>query len=330
MSEQLLDMQGNPLIGNDYSLGGVSGLSDTRMGVHGSGIYTPNNQFEFDENKLISLGFNKSLIDVLRYIVENNGKVTPMALTQYGIPYEQAKDIKYMYDILVGRVVINSEVDLIKHLKRMFGRDRKIGIQDLAVSKIKEVPRVAVVAGIKEEPYTIYNSNRYEPYDRLYKVIDVTSKKIVVETNRKPKLKYGATKKIDGVLEIQEVKGDKVIVAFDKRVCRLCNRFIVVASLKRPEFHHGLAEIICLEGTKVYVYVQTLKGNELMKYNYGTQRIYSYGYLGPEIQNKLMRVASYLYPLVCGVTGKVEPANMDYITVPIERPKEKEEDLIDE
>lgn len=37
----------------------------------------------------------------------------------------------YMYNICNGRVRINSEKELIQHLKRMFGRNKKITINDL-------------------------------------------------------------------------------------------------------------------------------------------------------------------------------------------------------
>lgn len=312
---------------NDFNGDGFYGYNN--MSTQGAGMYTPGTQFNFDPIMLQSLGFDQNMINVLQFIIMNDGKVTPMSLSQYGIPYEQARDIKYMYDIVTGRVVINSEVDLIKHLKRMFGKDKKIGINDLALSRITEVPRMAVVAGINVKPFTIYNSKQYPPTDRLYKVVDVSSTRITVETTRKPKLEWKADKKIEGLLEIKEVKGKVVTIAFDKRVCKLCNRFIIVASLKRPEFHHGLAEIICLEGTKVYVYAQTLKPKDTIKYNYGTQRVYDFGYLRPEINQKLTNAAANLYPIVCGVVGNRYPANMDFITVPIDEPKE-EESVFDE
>lgn len=305
----------------DYDRG-YSGYSN--MNGQGAGIYTPNTQFNFDTNMLRSLGFSNEMIKTLQFIVNNSGKVTPSVISQYGIPYETARDIKYMYDIATGKVVIDSEQDLIKHLRRMFGKDKRIGIDDLALSKIKDVPRMAVVGGIKQEPYTIYNSKAYPPYDRLYKVYNVSSSTITVLTPRKPQIKHGTPMKLEGVLEIKGLHKGEVMIAFNKNVCKLCNRFIVVASLRRPEFHHGMVEIICLEGTKVYVYAQTLKPNINIKYNYGTQRVYEYGFLKPEINQKLLKTASGLYPLVCGVLGKTYAANMDYITIPVEQPKEEE------
>lgn len=316
-----------------YSAMEQTGLMEpqyTSSRMNGVGMYTPETQISLDPDCLAALGFDQSMIEVLKFLIANEGRVTTAKMVNiYGIPYEQARDLKYMYDIVTGRVVIDGELSLIKHLRRMFGKNRRIGINNLALSKVQEVPRMAVVANIKTEPYTIYNSGQYKPEHRLYKVKDVTGGRIIVETKRKPQLKYGTPKKIDGELEIKSVSPKGIVtIAFDKKVCRLCNRFIIVASLKRPEFHHGLAQIICIEGTKVYVYAQTLAPTKGIQYNMGTQRVYDYGFLKNEIEGKLMRAAAWLYPLICGVVGGLEPANSDFQTLPIE--KIQDDELFDE
>lgn len=302
---------------------GITGQTN----MNGVGMYTPETQISINPDSLLAIGFGQQQIEVLKFLIANDGKVTlPKMVNIYGIPYEQARDLKYMYDIVTGRVVIDGELNLIKHLRRMFGKNRRIGINDLALSKVQEVPRMAVVANIKTEPFTIYNSNNYKPENRLYKVVDVTGGRIIVETTRKPQLKFGTEKKVEGELEIRSIdKRGVVTIAFDKKVCRLCNRFIIVASLKRPEFHHGLAQIICIEGTKVYVYAQTLNPKKGIQYNMGTQRVYDFGFLKTEIDNKLMRAAAWLYPLVCGVVGSIEPANSDFQTLPIEETNNDDE-----
>ena len=293
---------------------------------NGAGVYTPANQFYFDRNMLNSLGFNAEDMNALEYIANSCGKISLNIIQQFGIPYEKAQEMKYMYDIATGKIVIDSEMDLIKHLRKMFGKNRRISLSDLMLSKINDVPRVAVVSGIKVEPYTIYNSERYSPRERFYKVVNVGTRNIEVETNRRPQLKYGTPKKIEDVLEIKEVKKDKLIMSFNKSVCRLCNRFIIVGSLRRPEFHHGMIEIICIEGTKVYIYAQTLRPNVGIKYNYGTQRVYDYGFMKNEIEPKLIKVASEIYNAVCGVMSKAQGATSDYLVVPPEQPKETDED----
>lgn len=279
------------------------------------GVYTPYTQLNIDPVMLQSLGFTPEEISTFQYIVSTGGSISRASLMNCGLPYELASRIKYMYDIVTGRVSIESTDDLARHLRKMFGSHRRIGITDLALSKIKKVPRKAVIAGIKDEVFSIYNSNRYKPEERMYDVVDVTSERIFIETTRKPVLKYGQPKKIDGVIEIVEVKPDKkVVVAVNKKYARLCNRFVIVGSLRRPEFHHGLVEIICIEGTRVFIFAQSIGTKEAVRYS-NTQRVYDYGFLPNEIQPKLIKVASELYPTVCGVYAASYPPNSDYSVI---------------
>lgn len=281
------------------------------------GVFTPETQFNFDVGTLVRLGFNQQSIAVLQQIVAAEGKVSIKQLCNMGIDYVTAKDMKYMYDIAVGRIRIESEADLIRHLRKTFGRVRRIGIQDLSISSVREVPRVAVVAGIKEEPYTIYNSANYDLRGAFYRVTSVSRTRIEVETRRRPKLKVGYKRVIENVLEIKQVKKDgNVVISFSKNVCRLCNRFIVVASLRRPEFHLGMVEIICIEGTKVYVFAQILGPTEAIRYNNGTQRVYSYGYFKSDINRQVLKVASQLYRKLCGISAKTHAGNQDFNFLP--------------
>ena len=71
--------------------------------------------------KLQSLGFNSTEMTVLYDIVNRGGKVTVQALTSFGFSYEDARKLKYMYDICTGRVVIDSPDDLAKHLRKCLG-----------------------------------------------------------------------------------------------------------------------------------------------------------------------------------------------------------------
>lgn len=302
------------------------------MNNNAMGEYTPQTQFEFDESKLIYLGFNEIEINLLRMIIVNGGKVTVHAMTSSGLSYEEARRIKYMYDICTGRVIIDNLDDLVKHLRRLNANKRRIGISDLAVSRISRVPRKAVVSGINDLVFSMYNSERYKLKDRMYDVVNVTPTRVMVRTGRKPILKYKQPKYVDGVLEILEVGRDgSIIIAFDKKYVRLCNRFIIVGSLRRPEFHHGMIEIICVEGTRVYVYAQTLGVKELVKYNMGTQRIYDYGFFGEDIRFKLKAVGEYLYRQLCGVHADIHPANQDFriITEDVGLRCDRDRDLIE-
>lgn len=86
----------------------------------GMGVYTYNSQFDLDERRLLSQGFTQQEINALKFLVQNDGRITVNNMVQgYNIPYEEAQKIKYMYDICTGRVSINSDDDISKHLRRM-------------------------------------------------------------------------------------------------------------------------------------------------------------------------------------------------------------------
>lgn len=270
-------------------------------------------QFEFDPVRLVSLGFSQDEVNCLGSLVNMGYKINNQTLQMYGLNYEQQQRIKYMYSICCGKVSIDTKEELIKHLKKMNNHAYKVGIGSLPISKITQIPRVAVVAGIKQEPYNIWNSNQYKGKDMLYIVQNVTGQKVTVETNRKPVLKHGADMSIPGVLDIKGTRvNGKAIVEFNKNYCRLCNRFIIVATLRRPEFHHGLYEVICYEGTKIYIYARTMGVKDGVKYNGSTERVYAFGFFEGEINQKLEAVAKYIYNGLHGVKAEYESGNQDY------------------
>lgn len=306
-------------------------------------------------NTLLNMGFSNAEIQAYEYIYMNAGKFSPAALQSYGYDLQSAKRLAYLNRVMQGNVNIcsendmithvkkmtgvsrqdakqvvyrenlqngygaqnYSEVELIKHLRETNGRQRRISIQDLAISKVTNVPRVAVVAGILDAPYNIWNSANYKGKDAMYKVVDVTGAKITIETAKKPKLEWGKSKVVPGVLEIKGVKNNgNAIVTFDKKYCRLCNRFIIVASLKNPEFHLGKYDMICFEGTKVYIYATNMGIKENVKYNMGNQRIYDFGIMPHDIKGKLDNVAKSLYHQLQGVTVNYVEPNGEYNVVP--------------
>ena len=83
------------------------------------GVYTQNTQISINLDQLLSLGFTLEEINTLNYIIMCNGKVTQSALVSYGLPYETAQKIKYMYDIATGKISINSTDDLVNLRKTL-------------------------------------------------------------------------------------------------------------------------------------------------------------------------------------------------------------------
>lgn len=297
------------------------------MDQSGMGVYSAGTQFDLDPYKLRYLGFTDIEIETLNYVVMCCGKATVANMVQnFGIEYEQANKLKYMYDICTGRVNIESADDMSKHLRRMFGKHRRIGINDLDVSYINEIPRKVLIGGIPEDtPYGIWNSNKYKGIACMYDVINVTGSNVFIRTNRIPRLPYKYPKKIENILEIKSDPKDGVLeVAINKDYCRLCNRFVIAAALRRPEVHLGMVEMICIEGTRVFVFADVLQAKKYTRYGTTSQRVYDFGYTPGEIKPKLLTVASNIYKKLCGVCAFQHEANIAFSVMP-ENPVIEEE-----
>lgn len=294
------------------------------------GVYTPMSQFNFNRDYLLRLGFTVNDIDTLTHCLNCGVRVTMSNLQRF-LDFQSAKKIKYMYDICTGKVQVETTDELCRHLRKMFGDKKRLGIQDLTPSTIKEIPRKAVIAGIKQEPFTIYNSENYRSnYDKLYDVEKVGSTNIKVVTKRKPVLRYGQSKEVQGVIKIRELDKDgKVHIEVNRKNSLLCNRFVVVASLRYPEFYHSMVEVICIEGTKVYIFAKSMGTSNRIGYSNGTQRVYDYGIFKNEIEPKVMEVATMIYSKICGVYAVKHPGNQDY-NVMIKDTIETDEDYIED
>jgi hypothetical protein len=301
------------------------------------------------EEELLQLGFSRREIEIDCWINANYGRVTAQLCRKLGMSEDEIKRIIYMEKLIRGEASIGSDSDRIRHLKKMYnisgeeakqivfresiantghmmtddelikklkttyGKEVKQTINDLKVSKIYEITQGAVVDGIQEEPYTIWNSRQYKGKEALYKVISATGKSVTVETSRKPKLQYGARKKIDGVLEILGITQDgKAVIKFSTNVCKLCNRFVVVASTKRPQIHIGCVTIIGMSGRKFYVYAKNIGSSHKIKNNTSADRIYSYGVFSQDINERVQQTAMYVYSKVGGVRTEFERANEEY------------------
>ncbi len=290
--------------------------------------------YNFDPVYLVTIGFSQQEVEAYGYIISNFGKFSRAIAANYcGITDMGTLDrMSYMHNICLGKVEINTIDDVSKHRRKLDGKRYRIGIRDLEISGVREVPRVAIVYGIPEGAFAVYNSNKYKGHDMLYKVLNVTSKNIILETSRVPALKYLDEMKIEDVIEIRERKknadGKSVVqLAVNKNNCRLCNRFMIVASLRRPEFHLGMYTMVCFEGTKVYVFANSLGISESAKYNGNSQRVYDFGLFKHTIQKKIDAVASNMYTRLGCVYNEFEAGNTEYNEIDRDR---KDMDVDDE
>lgn len=281
-------------------------------------------------DSLIQIGFTQAEINAYKTVYNNCGSFTIGALQSYGYTYGQAQRLHYMHRICTGQVQVGSQDQMSKHLRKMFGSEHRMNINDLAISQITNVPRVAVVANIDQAPYSIWNSNNYKGNQALYKVIDATAGNVTVETKIKPQLKYGQAKKIPGMLEIKGVKANgNIVVTFNSKYAKLCNRFIVVASFKNPEKHLGKWEIMCYEGRKVYIYAVNMGTRDRVSYSQGNQRVYAYGLYPADIKRKLDSVAKGMYNYVKGVAYNYIPPTIEYNVVDVDRPELEDDTCVE-
>ena len=285
---------------------------------------------EFDPKRLLSLGFSPNEINALDFMLKNNLTISTNNMARLNIQnYDNQQRIRYMYGICEGRYQINTDEELVKHLRKINNRMPRIGMNNLKTSKVSSVPMAAIVGNIRQQPYTIWNSKNYKGTGKLYVVRKISATNITIETSRKPQLSYKAPKEIDGIFKIEEIlKNGRILISFNKNYCKLCNRFIIAASLRKPEFHLGMYKIICVEGTTVYVYATSMGTRGTVRYNMQTQRVYDYGILPEDIKPKLLKTAKEISSNVKGVKHDFIAATADYIILPQdEKPEEEETDI---
>lgn len=278
-------------------------------------------EYWFDESYLLSVGFDPQAINAYKIIMAQNGKFNRGIAANYGLAFQEVDQLAYLHSFCQGKVSLEGIDNVVKHRRKLNKYGKRVSIQDLKISNVREVPRVAIIYGIpSKSPFAIYNSNNYKGMKMIYRVLNVTSKNIIVETSRIPALKYSEALKIDDIIEITERKdkkdgGSVLTLSVSKDHCRLCNRYLIVASLKRPEFHLGMYTMVCYDGTKLYIFAKSIGIKTSMGYNQSSQRIYQYGIFRKTIESKLNIVGTQLYNKFQGVYFEYDAPNDDYTEI---------------
>lgn len=296
--------------------------------------------------KMVQLGFRPEEVQMLNTLLMNGYSMTPVALSSYGFSYEDSMRLHYMYDIARGKVVINNVTmeGIAKHFTKLNGNIGRINISNLPLSRIRQIPKIAAITGLPKGSYDIYNSKGKEL--RIYPVTGANDKKILILTRHKPVLRYGSEKKlyriknkrnnrsyytedsskigralkvntnveISTILEIKRMTQDKkkIEIAIHRDYIRLLNRYIILCSFRKPEFHLGLYEIVLWEGTRIYVYGEYMGKGEAVSYNNNIQRVYAYDYRKEKLPFILKEIAWELYKQLNGVFANELPATMEY------------------
>lgn len=263
-------------------------------------------------HNLTLIGFELEDIYLLLELLENGIPITRNKLVENGLDYRRAALIIYMHDIMSGRILLETKEDLIKHLKKINGEKYRIDLQYLPLSMVSRVKRKAVITGITDSKFNIYNSELYPIDKRTYDVKKVTSTNVYIETKRRPILRYGEKKFVPDVIEIVDKSEDNILtVCVNRRYVRLCNRYIIVASFRKPEIHHGLIELICIDGSKLNVYAKSMHNREVINIT-GGRRIYDWGLHKNEIKDKLISVAGEISEKVFSRSFSIYEATQEY------------------
>ena len=292
---------------------------------------------EVNKALLLRLKFNEKEINDFEKIVKDfeskmyNLKRSPTmtknsVMQVYRMNYVSADRFMYMYKICQGSIRINNKEEIAKHFKKLNGSLYRIGITDLAISTLTQVPRLCFITGIRDNTFSVYNSSNYTGMNRLFLVNSVSSVNTCITTKIKPVLKYGQSKEVPDVIKIDSYSKEtgKLEITVNNKYCALCNRYIIVASLRRPEFHLGLCEMICFEGTTIYIYAKDIGHSKNAKYSNSTERVYDYGINIKEAKGRIAKVTDIMKKKLRGVWLNYEPANSDFHII---TPKQEENEF---
>lgn len=275
-----------------------------------------------DNEYMIWLGFNQSEINTAYNIVRQNGGRsvnTDSIMKYFGADYITANRIRYIVNIIIGKKNINTKnvrefTDLkgmSQHFRYMNGdKEPQVSINRLIPSRIGDIPKVAVIRGIEDDTYGIFNSNSPEDISSYYIVDKVTQNEITVRSKKSVVLKYNKSGKygLDGVINVigKDLKGN-TIIAVNREYCRLCNRYVVVASLRMPSNHVGAYAMISRGGDIIYVYAKVIDGNRSVGKT-ASERVYGWGVLKGNIKKQITAVAVETYnELGCIYSKYFEP-----------------------
>lgn len=272
------------------------------------------------------LGYEEHEVMAAQELLANGVKFTPNMLGQLGFNSFEVQRLRQIHDIITGKKVIETADDLSHHIKRIH-RGRRLSMAELLPSKVLRVPRKAVIHSITDPTFKMYNSENYSKINRFYDVVGVGGSRIHIETARKPVLKFKQSKVVEGVIEIQELlESGRVKIAVNREYAALCNRFVIAMGFRKPELHHGCAQIVGLDGTKVYVYAKSIGKREKLDFMLGSARVYDHGIFPEDIVPKLQSAAEMNFYRVGGRHIEYYPYTEEYKILIPEGTREEEDD----
>lgn len=258
-------------------------------------------KFAMDNNINTHLDFNKLsyLTNILignssRRIINSLNLIMNCKNTVYGDTYRSSEEFRAL-DILARHF---------SYMRNNFRISNSIEIRtnrDLPESKLTEVVELAEIEGIEDDSFSIYNSDRYEDNSKYLKV-KKRGNIMQLIPKRLPVIKYKAEPKIDGVIELRKDEysdfGETSYTLYvNSRYVKLLNTFIICVSIRMPDNHLGMFDIVTDNGSRIYVYATewTAKNRKLKssstEYNSNQARIVDYGYTNKQLEDKLYKLA---------------------------------------
>lgn len=274
--------------------------------------------FEPDREKLGRLGFTEGDISTLQMLVQQNRNRMPTRdkLRQMGYNENQSVMFRYMYNISIGRIEIDTREAMAKHLRKLW-RGPRIGLNHLPYSTVSELNRYCLVAHLPK-PYDSLNSNRYYQFgglkEGMYKVDKIAGGRTYITTPRRPVLTRNDSQDIPGVIRVESVnrRDDTITYSIDNKYVRICNRFVIAASLRRPLDHLGLSSILCMDGTTIYVMALPVKSGAGKTYYSQSQRVYAYGVDKEMLLPTLHDISVKMFNYFKAFMMEQEHGNIDY------------------
>ena len=274
--------------------------------------------FTMDPPTMLKLGFTADEINILQNAVDFYGLVSPQKLsTPPFMILNQTiiSRIMYAYNICMGKknIDMDSPQSLAQHFKKLHqlsGGQQTFSAFYIPHRPIERVPRVAVVAGLPQGSFYCLNSKLYDKFEATYKVDKIAQEWVTIQSERKMAVRAADRLNdsyenrqwgIPDILKVEEVgsfvENKPWILKIHKSHCRLCNRFLIVATTKKmvPGIteHHGGYCLVTSEGQLLYLYARTTDFD-----SYGNPKdsipnttkdttVMDYGFYGSEIERKL-------------------------------------------
>lgn len=318
------------------------------------GLLTPHklpDTFLYDEGTLLSYGFTPTELNYFKQHIYNFGTLSKTKLMSYGVAPNYADLFMYIYNLCCGRVNNGAGLDLTgvetlsKHLKMLFKcryltgdptKDLEIqkksgfNSNNLPASLYTELPRRVEIVGIpNDSKFSIFNSDRYSHFDKLYVVKPGTNmgQNITVQTDKQPRLAYREKRELEGVLKLSDMdKAGVSDLVINRDYVRMHNVFyITVGTGTIPEEHYGATRIVAFDGTIINVRVEVWIPRATMTKKVENKHVYEIGYFPEEIEYKLNKITKQLCkaPYVNGVYIEQVPATLQFTTITEEEPEDE-------